>query len=122
MAGHDEYAPTIDQLKAFQKRHGIEEHVVYVGEHHFVMAHTDEERATINLEDCELHRWMEEREFAPAGPGYAYRVVKRPHDPTSESFRSDGSDSWVFERLGGPCRECGWDDACGDPPGEDCHS
>lgn len=24
--------------------------------------------------------------------------------------------------LGHPCAVCGYDDACGDPPGEDCHS
>lgn len=24
--------------------------------------------------------------------------------------------------LGNPCAVCGYDDSCGDPPGEDCHS
>lgn len=91
--------PTIDQVKAVQFQQGREgEHVVWIGPRGFAMAHTDEERATIELCDCPLHIWMVERDHPPVHRYGYYAVTVRPHDPTSESFRGDGG-RWDFEFL-----------------------
>lgn len=63
--GHED-APSIDDVKALQARLGKrDQHVVWLGELTFVIAHTDEERATIDLETCPLHQMLLLAERAP---------------------------------------------------------
>jgi hypothetical protein len=97
--------PSIDEAKALQSDLGLKDtHVVWLDESGFTMAHTDEERATINLEDCELHLWLDENGPPEDFQGAAWYVARRrehdpsSHDPYSQSFRSPGG-PWVFERL-----------------------
>lgn len=83
--------PTINDLKALQRRLSLlDVHVCWLGPTGFVVAHTDEERATIDLEDCELHRWLVDQSAAPAGEGY-YVVTPHEVDGYSESYRSGAS-------------------------------
>lgn len=89
--------PTIEDVKRIQADRGLCEHVVWVGEDDFVMAHTDEERATIDLTDCPLHIWLMTLAGPPVKEGY-YHVVVRAHDPVSESFRGDAG-RWEFKEL-----------------------
>ncbi len=66
----------IDKLKAIQRRLNLGGvHLVWLGEHGFAIAHTDEERATIDLHDCELHKRL--GRAAPEGTGY-YIVTPNP--------------------------------------------
>lgn len=61
--------PTIDELKAIQRAHDlVDVHLCYVGSARFVLAHADDERARINLEDCELHAWLSDLS-GPEGSG-----------------------------------------------------
>lgn len=88
--------PTIDDLKALQRRLGIlDQHVVWLGAGRFVIAHTDEERATIDLEDCDLHGWLHGLDGPPCEPGF---YVAWPHEPDaySEPYRAD---PWDLEPL-----------------------
>lgn len=53
--------PSIESVVAEQARlKRKDNHLVYLGEDGFTMAHTDEERADIDLEDCPTHLWLEE--------------------------------------------------------------
>jgi hypothetical protein len=48
--------PTIEDLKALQARLDERDiHVCWIGPAGFVIAHTDEERATMPLDECALH-------------------------------------------------------------------
>jgi hypothetical protein len=88
--------PTIESVKALQLNLGLPEvHVVWLGESTFVIAHTEEERATIPLEQCTLHQWLLDIDNAPHEPGY-YRAYPHMADPDSESY---GADPWDFEPL-----------------------
>lgn len=78
--------PTIDDLKALQRRRNLADvHVCWIGPKGFVIAHTDEERATIDLEECELHRWLTDRAGPPKPIGY-YVVTPHQVDAYSESY------------------------------------
>lgn len=88
--------PTINDLKALQRRLGfVEEHVAWLGPSRFVIAHTDTERATIDLEDCELHGWLRGLPESPAKSGY---YVAFPHEPDAYS-EPYGEDPWDLEPL-----------------------
>jgi hypothetical protein len=66
--------PTIEDVKRLQASLSYPDyHIVWFDEDGFVMAHTDEERATIDLETCSLHLACtdsEEMESVVPGPGY----------------------------------------------------
>lgn len=90
---------TIEELKSIQEERGMKDvHLAYLGEGYFTIAHTDEERATIELRSCELHQWLNglggppDVEFVPG------IYVATPHQPdkVSEDY---GSDPWDFELL-----------------------
>lgn len=88
--------PTIEDLKALQARLGLRDvHVCWLGETEFVIAHTDEERATIPLEECGLHLWLTDLAAAPERPGY-YQVFPHMADLDSESY---GAYPWDFVPL-----------------------
>ena len=103
--------PTIDDLKALQARHGIAEHLVWIGPDDFVIAHTDEERATIDLKDCELHRWLRDLDGPPHGLGYYVAV---PHEPDaySESLHADPFDLHPVQKGRWVCKHGSFDTAC----------
>lgn len=98
---------TLDDVIAYQRQHDLGDvHVVYVGVYGWRCAHTESERIQDRsggpaLSDCALHRWMMMNVHSPndvlEGMGL-YKVTRREHDPTSESFRSDAS-SYDFERI-----------------------
>ena len=78
--GTDKNAPSIDDVKALQATIGRRDyHVVWLGEQGFVMAHTDEERATIDLETCELHRRLMAADCSPVGK-VGYYMYLPAHD------------------------------------------
>lgn len=88
--------PTIEDLKALQARLDLRSmHVCWLGDTTFVIAHTDEERASIPLEDCELHQWLLDQDVAPMPVGY-YRTFPRDSDADSESY---GACPWDFLPL-----------------------
>lgn len=61
-----EDAPSVDDVKELQAKIGRRDwHVVWLGEQQFVIAHTDEERATIDLETCELHQRLKLADSRP---------------------------------------------------------
>lgn len=87
-----EDTPTIAQLTALQARLDLgDRHLVWIGEHEFVIAHTDEERETIPLDQCALHRWLVQAEGPPAPLGYYQQLsaesgaalvpLEIPHEP-----------------------------------------
>lgn len=64
-SGHED-APSIDDVEALQARLGKrDQHIVWLGEESFIIAHTDEERATIDLKTCPLHEMLLLAERAP---------------------------------------------------------
>lgn len=78
--------PAIADLKALQRRLNLlDVHVCWLGPTGSVIAHTDEERATIELEDCELHQWLCDQSEAPEQVGY-YVVVPHEVDAYSEPY------------------------------------
>lgn len=85
--------PTIEDLKALQARLGTPDHVVWLGPSGFVIAHTDAERAAIDLGDCDLHGWLQGLDAPPEDPGY-YIVVPHEADSYSESYMADPWDFW----------------------------
>jgi hypothetical protein len=88
--------PTIDELKAIQAQFDLRaEHLCWLGPERFVIAHTDEERETIPLDQCELHQWLHGHSGAPDAPGY-YRVHPHVADLDSESY---GALPWDFSPL-----------------------
>lgn len=65
--------PTIEDVKALQRRAKCTDyHVVWFDEEQFVIAHTDEERASLSdLEDCPLHEKLSLlTEMPVTKPGY----------------------------------------------------
>lgn len=65
--------------KAIQREQRLgDAHVAWIGRDGFALAHTDEERATIDLEDCPLHEWLNGQIDQPYDEGY-YMVT--PGDP-----------------------------------------
>lgn len=93
--------PTIDDVKALQAKLGVPDHVVWSDEQGFVIAHTDEERATIDLHDCPLHQWLTGLGGPPEAmdlPGYYLAAPHRP-DAYSEDY---GRDPWDFWPIGEP--------------------
>lgn len=93
--------PTIDEVKALQFSHNLSDiHLCWVGYDSFVLAHTDKERSSIDLEQCELHKWLLSRDLPPNNPGFYYIV--RPHtlDTPSKPYVSRFSTvPWDFEPL-----------------------
>lgn len=91
--------PTIEEAKALQSRLELKDvHVVWLDSLGFVIAHTDEERATIDLYDCPLHLWLAEN-GSPMELDDGWYVARRHvNDPTSESFRSDAG-PYDFQAL-----------------------
>jgi hypothetical protein len=88
--------PTIEDLKALQERLDMKDvHVCWLGDTTFVIAHTDEERASIPLEECELHQWLLSLASAPEPVGY-YQAVLHVADLDSESY---GAYPWDFHPL-----------------------
>lgn len=88
--------PTISDLKAMQTRAKLDDvHVAWIGPDAFVLAHTDDERGSIDLDDCELHRWLDGLEDQPREIGY-YVVVPHEPDAYSEPY---GADPWDFHPL-----------------------
>jgi hypothetical protein len=78
--------PTIDDVKALQRRCNLlDVHVCWIGPESFVIAHTDEERATIDLEDCDLHGWLRDESGPPERVGY-YIVTPHEVDAYSEPY------------------------------------
>lgn len=67
---------TLEELIKLQADRGLKEHLVYLHEGGFCIAHTDEERwlayrypAALPLEDCPLHQWLEYQPDQPAPTG-----------------------------------------------------
>lgn len=63
---------SLDELIELQARTETKSHLVYIGEHGFRIAHTDEERAVkdeVPLSECDLHYWLCSLDEAPASPG-----------------------------------------------------
>ncbi len=90
-------APTIGELKALQRERELTEHLVWLCEVGFVLAHTDGERENMpSLEDCPLHQWLIET-GGPDDLGY-FVVTRHEPDAVSESYRGDGC-PWDFEPL-----------------------
>ncbi len=88
--------PTIEDLKALQRERGLlEMHVVWIGPSHFVLAHTDEERASIDLEECDLHLWLADLSGAPKDVGY-YVAHLHQADAYSEPY---GAPRWDLDPL-----------------------
>ena len=72
--------PSIEDLKRIQRELNLcDVHVVWIGPLHFVIAHTDEERATIDLEDCELHNTLLQFDPGDIIEGY-YKVMVYGND------------------------------------------
>lgn len=64
-SGHED-APSIDDVKELQARIGRRDwHIVWLGEQSWVIAHTDQERATIDLEMCPLHERLLNADESP---------------------------------------------------------
>jgi hypothetical protein len=77
--GHED-APSIDDVKALQASIGRRDyHIVWLGDQGFVMAHTDEERATIDLETCELHKRLMDADESPVNQ-VGYYMYLPAHD------------------------------------------
>lgn len=74
------------------------DHVVTFGDLGYTVEHPSSERIEGTMHECEFHTALMGLEEAPM-PNGRYRMVKRPHDPTSSSFRSDGLE-YDFEPLG----------------------
>lgn len=64
--------PTTEDMKAIQAKAGRPGyHFAYFDKDGFVMAHTDEERATIPLDTCGLHCAIRDADEMPVrAPGY----------------------------------------------------
>lgn len=80
--------PDIETVKAIQKRNNLGHvHVVWLGKDGFVLAHTDEERATLGmtLEHCRVHKYLSELSGNPRQLGYCI-VVPHEVDAYSESY------------------------------------
>lgn len=85
--------PTIEDVKDMQRELGLlDRHVVWMGTYGFRIAHTDEERASIDLESCGLHRYLCSFDDPPVQPGY-YVAHPRSQDPESNE------DPWEFKPL-----------------------
>lgn len=80
---------SIDAVKAAQARLGLAHvHLVFLAEHGFTIAHTDEERAVgAPLEDCKLHRWLHSLAGPPADVGLWVAVPHIP-DALQEPYHS----------------------------------
>jgi hypothetical protein len=92
--------PTIEEAKALQARLNLEDvHVVWLDDLGFVIAHTDEERATIDLQDCGLHLWLEENGMPDELEDGWYIARRHMADGYSESYRSATGGLYDFERL-----------------------
>lgn len=74
---------TIEELVQFQaeRGHGAD-HLVWLGEQKFTIAHTDEERAEglETMMDCPLNDWMESWGGPPEEPDNIYIVVPYEDD------------------------------------------
>jgi hypothetical protein len=75
--------PTIEDVRELQSRIGRRDrHVIWFDEDGFVIAHTDEERASLaHLEECELHQRLWHSDWMPVtSPGHYL------HDPEPGTF------------------------------------
>lgn len=93
--------PDIETVKAIQKRNNLGGvHVVWLGEDGFVLAHTDEERASgMNLEDCEVHKYLEGLSDKPRKQGYCV-IVPHEVDQYSESYPVKEFDILLIPTVG----------------------
>lgn len=77
------WRPSVEAVKDLQVGIGRQDyHVVWFDEDGFVMAHTDEERATIDLATCPLHLALvdsDEMDSIVPGIGYYVYFPKRNH-------------------------------------------
>lgn len=91
---------TLDELIVLQRARGLEHvHLAAIGGTGFHLAHTDDERARgENTEACRVHRWLAERDEAPAEPG-VYAVLAHEPDAYSESYRSDPWDLYPLDEA-----------------------
>lgn len=80
---------TLDQVIDYQRRLGITDHVVWLGDTGFALAHTNEEREGGDLGSCALHRYLVEQAQRPYSPPGLYRV-----EPSSEH-----PSGWLFSLL-----------------------
>lgn len=74
------------------------DHVVVFDEFGFTVEHPARERILGTMHNCEAHAALRKLEEQPVPDG-RYKMVKREHDPTSESVRSD-SIGYGFEPVG----------------------
>lgn len=73
----------IEELIRFQAECGRQDdHLVWIGEQRFTIAHTDEERAEgfDAIIDCPLNDWMESWGGPPEEPGKVYIAVPYEDD------------------------------------------
>lgn len=80
----------------------IDHHELRLDEHGFTLTHPLTERHAGTMHECEAHVWASENGSVRL-PGL-YRMTPnppKPHDPTSESFRSERSytETWNLERI-----------------------
>jgi hypothetical protein len=93
--------PAISEIVALQQRLNMADtHIVWLDDSGFTLAHTDEERATIDLEDCGLHLWlMEHGKPSECQENDRFWAVReREIDGYSTTFRSDAG-PYVFKAL-----------------------
>lgn len=70
--------PSVEDVKAIQRQLNLlDVHVVWLGPEHFVLAHTDDERASGDLY-CELHCWL--RDVCDGPPEAVGYYVVTPHE------------------------------------------
>lgn len=98
---------TLDELLEVQDRCNLRnDHIVYIGETYFCIAHTDHERAqathvfgsgvpVIPLHECGLHQWIAKQSFRPMPVGV---YLAGPHivDLNSEPY---GAAPWDLTPL-----------------------
>lgn len=60
-------------------------HLVHIGREGYTIAHTDDERASIDLHDCPLGEWLEKQDGPPVTPGF-YWVTEQEGDPVAPFF------------------------------------
>lgn len=73
------------------------DHVAYIDAHHFTIEHPARERIEGTMHTCEFNLALQKLDGPPV-PNGRYRMVKRDHDPTSQSRRSDDI-GYDFERI-----------------------
>jgi hypothetical protein len=87
---------TLDEVIEWQADHEMKDvHVVFLHDDHFVMAHTDDERASMDLHDCPIHKWLSVEGQFLTHRGLFSIKAEEP-DGYSQSYRSN---PWTLEPL-----------------------